>query len=67
MILIEYPKELLISIMKLGRGNLPASDKIYHGTAVIPHVRVISEEFLLIGNRFNFRTIFRTIIKSVGH
>jgi hypothetical protein len=46
--------------MKPGRSNRPSSDTVYRSMVIIPYVRVISEKFRRIGNRFNVRTIFKT-------
>jgi hypothetical protein len=54
------------SIMKPLRSNGPSS--IYHCTVIIPYVKAISEKFRRIGNRFNFKTIFKTKhTLRVGH
>lgn len=54
------------SLMKPGRISRP-SDRTFHGMVTIPYVTDISEKILFIEIHFNFRAIFRTNHKSVGH
>jgi hypothetical protein len=49
----EYPKEFVDSVMKPAVRNHPTSDKVYKGTVFIPYVRGISEKFRCIGNRLS--------------
>jgi hypothetical protein len=42
-ILNKYPQNFTDSIMKPGRSNHP-SDRLNHGTVIIPHIRGISEK-----------------------
>jgi hypothetical protein len=60
LMLNEYRKEFVDSIMKPSTRNCPSSDAIYQGTVIIQYVTGISEKFRHIGNRFNLRTIFKT-------
>jgi hypothetical protein len=55
-----YPRAFLDSVMKPSTRNRPSSDTIYQGTVTIPYVKGTSKKFRRIGNRFNFRTIFKT-------
>jgi hypothetical protein len=55
----EYPQEFVDSVMKTSRSSRPYSDKIYQET-LIPYVKVTSEKFRRIENRFNVRSIFKT-------
>jgi hypothetical protein len=41
------------------RSNRPSSDKI-HGTVITSYIGGTSEKFKCIGNRFNFRIIFKS-------
>jgi hypothetical protein len=54
LMLNEYPKESVDSVMKSSVRNRPTSD------TVVPYVKGISEKFRHIGNRFSLRTIFKT-------
>jgi hypothetical protein len=47
--------------MKPGRSNRLASDKIYHGMVIIPHVKghFQKKKFRRIGNRFDNGNIFK--------
>jgi hypothetical protein len=56
----EYPKEFVDSVMKPSEKNRPSSATVYQGTVVIPYVKGTSEKFRPIGNRFHLRTIFKT-------
>jgi hypothetical protein len=60
LMLSEYPKEFIDSVLKPITRNRPPSDRTYHGTVVIPYVKGIAEKFRRIGNRFQIRTIFKT-------
>jgi hypothetical protein len=58
-ILNEYPQNFIDSIMKPERSNHP-SDRLNHGTVIIPHVRGISEKKIrYIEDHFNIRTILK--------
>jgi hypothetical protein len=59
LMLNEYPKKFVDSVMKPSTRNHPSSDTIYQGNVIIPYVKGTSEKFRLIGNRFNLRTIFK--------
>jgi hypothetical protein len=56
----EYPKELVDSVMKPSARCRPSSERVCKGTVVILYVKDTSEKFRCIGNRFHLRTIFRT-------
>jgi hypothetical protein len=45
LMLNEYPKEFVDSVMKPSVKNRPTSDTVYQGTVVIPYVKGISEKF----------------------
>lgn len=60
LMLSEYPKEFVDSVLKPSTRNRPSSDTTYRGTVVIPYVKGIAEKFRRIGNRFQLRTIFKT-------
>jgi hypothetical protein len=60
----EYSQEFADFVMKPLRSNLPSSDTIYQGTVSIPYVKGISKKFRHIGNRFNVRTTFKTVMKT---
>jgi hypothetical protein len=60
LMLNEYPKEFVESVMKPLATNRPSSDTIYQGTVIIPYVKGTSEKFRRIGNCFYLRTIFKT-------
>jgi hypothetical protein len=66
LMLFEFPKEFVDSVMKPSVRNRPTSDTVYQGTVVIPYVKGISEKFRRIGNRFSLRTIFKTKHKLRG-
>jgi hypothetical protein len=46
--------------MKSSTKNHPSSERIYQGTIVIPYVKVTSEKFRRIGDRFSIRTLLKT-------
>jgi hypothetical protein len=54
----EYPKECVDFVMKTTVRNRCTSDTVYHGTVVIPYVKVIFEKFRRFGNCFSLRNIF---------
>jgi hypothetical protein len=60
LMLDEYPKECVASVMKPSTRNHLSSDTTYQGTVIIPYVKGISEKLRCMGNRFNLRTIFKT-------
>jgi hypothetical protein len=60
LMLNEYPKEFVDSVMKPPARNRPSSDTVYQGTVIILYVKGISEKFKRIGNCFDLRTIFKT-------
>jgi hypothetical protein len=60
----EYPQEFVDFIMKPLRSNHPYSDTIYQGTVSIPYVKGISKKFRHIGNRFNVRNTFKTVMET---
>jgi hypothetical protein len=59
LMLSEYPKESVDSVMKPATRNRSSSDKIYQGSIIIPYVKGTSEKFIRIGNRFNLRIILK--------
>jgi hypothetical protein len=72
LMLNEYPKKFVDSVMKQLPRNRPSSDTIFQDTVVIPYAKGTSEKFRRIGNRFNLRTIINnkhtlrgTLMKSV--
>jgi hypothetical protein len=60
LMLNEYPKEFVDSVMKSSVRNRPSSDTIYQGTVIVPNVNGIFEKFRPIWNRFGLRTTFKT-------
>jgi hypothetical protein len=45
LMLSEYTKEFVDSIIKPSVRNRPSSDTVYKGTLIIPRVKGISEKF----------------------
>jgi hypothetical protein len=60
LMLNEYPKKIVDSVMKPSTRNRPSSGIIYQHTVIIRYVKGISEKLRRIGNRFNLSTIFKT-------
>jgi hypothetical protein len=60
LMLSEYSKEFVGSVMKPLRSNHPSSDTTYQGTVIIPYVKGTSKKFRRIGNCFIVKTIFKT-------
>jgi hypothetical protein len=60
LVLNEYPKEFVDSVLKLSARKRPSSDTVYQATVDIPCVKGTSEKFRRIGNRFNLGTVFKT-------
>jgi hypothetical protein len=61
----EYPQEFVDSMQKPSRSSHPSDNIQGHGH--YPIVQGISKKFRHIGNCFNFRTILKINIHSVGH
>jgi hypothetical protein len=60
LMLNEYRKTSVDSIIKPSRKKHISSDTIYQGIVIIPYVKGMSEKFRCTGNFFNVSTIFKT-------
>jgi hypothetical protein len=69
LILNEYQQEFVDSIMKPGRNNRPSSDTstIYHGTILIPYVRVFPKNSDALGTDSMLEIFSKLNMHSVGH
>jgi hypothetical protein len=63
----EYPEEFVDSIIKPMISNDPSSDTIYHGTVIIPHVKISPRYPDALETVSTSGPFSRLSIHSVGH
>jgi hypothetical protein len=60
-------KNLLIPLWSHEEATRPSSDRLYHGTVLIPYVKIISKKFRRNRNRLNVGILFKINIDIDGN